>query len=1054
MKTLKLLFNQYMFLVLAVTLAASVFANDNKDTAKDKKTGLQYRLLGPAAGGRSARVVGIPDKPLIYYLATAAGGVWKSSNGGLKWESVFDDQPVSSTGSVAVGNSNPNIVYVGSGEANIRGNTAKGNGIYRSLDAGKNWQHVLKIEGQIGTIVVHPQDDNTVFAAVLGSPFGPGEERGIYRSTDGGQSWQRVLHVDQDTGASDIAFDELNPNVLFAGMWQTRRTPWGMTSGGPGSGLYLSRDGGDNWKKLQGDGLPDGIWGKVGVRVAPTDSNRVYALIEAKDGGLFRSDDGGDKWQHVSDNAGLKQRAWYYSTLTVDPTDADTVWFPQVPMLKTIDGGHTVLPVLAGGWDHHDVWIDPQDPQRIAEASDAGVSLSWDGGKTWVRPPLAIGQFYHLSVDSRTPYRVMGSLQDFGTRSGPSNSLHEKGIFLSDWKPVGGGEAGFVVAEPDDPGIVWAGEYMGYISRYNDNTGQAPHVGIFPDNGSGHGDADQRHRFQWTAPIIISPHDPKLVYHASNTLQRTRDGGQSWEIISPDLTRNDASKQQWSGGPITGDNTGVEYYGTLFSVAESPVQQGVIWTGSDDGLVHVSRDDGKNWDDVTPHGAPHWGTVEAIETSHWDAGKAYVVFNAHRLDDDRPYVFRTDNYGRSWQDISTGLDEKVHLHVLRSDTQKRDLLFLGTERGVMVSHDDGASWTSLRLNMPTVAIADMTIAGNDLVVGTLGRSAYSLDDLTPIREMSDKIASQTAQLFKPLPAIRWHYAAAPEGSRAGATSNPPRGALISYHLAEKAKGEIKLEVLDAGGTLVRTLSSVLEPPYIAPDSADADPSEKRKAELENVQGLNRAAWDLSYQGATRIPGSTNDAGDINVGPPAPPGVYTLRLSVAGETFEQPLTVVQDPRSSAKPEDIQAQTRFLLDVRDRISAISAAAIRIRAIRAQLDAYHKQLGDDPQNARLLALGITTSTRLHAIELALYSPEAKVNYDILAGREGGAKLYSRLGWLYLSSLDHSGPPTQGMLEVNAELTALYQHSKADLEDVLKNDVTQLNALAKELGVNYIVQ
>jgi len=468
--------SRFVVLIIALVLAGPALSQDEDPS---EEGGLKYRLLGPVNGGRASRVVGIPGDPSTYYLSTAAGGVWKTSNSGMTWESVFDEQPVSSIGSVVLGVDNPNIVFVGSGEANIRGNVGEGNGIYRSRDAGKTWDHVWEAEGQIGTIVISPNDDKIVFAAALGSPFGAGPDRGIYRSIDGGDNWEQVLFVDEDTGASDVAFDESNPNILFAGFWQTRRYPWDMTSGGPGSGLYMSRDGGDTWKKLEGSGLPDGIWGKVGVRVAASDPNRVYALIEANDGGLFRSDDGGDSWEHISDSAGLKQRAWYYTTLTIDPTNEDVVWFPQVSMLKTIDGGKTVLQVEAGGWDHHDVWIDPKNTKRIAEASDAGVSLTQDGGETWERARIPLGQFYHLSVDTRTPYRVMGSLQDFGTRAGPSNSLHSGGIHLSDWRSVGGGEAGFVIADPEDPNIVYAGEYLGFLSRYDERTGETPHTWAF-----------------------------------------------------------------------------------------------------------------------------------------------------------------------------------------------------------------------------------------------------------------------------------------------------------------------------------------------------------------------------------------------------------------------------------------------------------------------------------------------------------------------------------------------------------------------------------------------
>ncbi len=1039
-----------LLFLTAFSLAMPAFPQDNDD---EDESGLKYRLIGPSNGGRASRVVGIPGDPLVYYLSTAAGGVWKSSNGGLKWESVFDDQPVSSVGSVALGSINPNIVYVGSGEANIRGNVGEGNGIYRSRDGGKNWDHVWQAEGQIGTIAVHPTNDDIVFAAALGSPFGAGPERGIYRTTDGGDNWDRVLFVDNDTGASDVAFNESNPNIMFAGMWQTRRMPWGMTSGGPGSGLYMSRDGGTNWKKLEGKGLPEGIWGKVGVRVARSDPNRVYALIEAEEGGLFRSNNGGESWERISDNPGLRQRAWYYTTLTIDPTNEEVIWFPQVGMLKTIDGGKTVLKIDAGGWDHHDVWIDPENPKRIAEASDGGVSLSWDGGETWVRPPIPIGQFYHLSVDTRTPYRVLGSLQDFGTRAGPSNSLHSGGILRSDWGPVGGGEAGFVVADPEAPHIVYAGEYLGYLSRYDERTGEAPHVGIYPDNGSGHGAEDLRHRFQWTAPIMISPHDHTVVYHASNFLQRTRDGGQSWEIISPDLTRNDKEKQQWAGGPITGDNTGVEFYCTIFAIAESPVQAGVLWTGSDDGLVHVSRNDGGDWTNVTPPGAPEWGTVGAIVASKWDAKTAYVVYDAHRLDDETPYIWKTANYGQSWTSIAAGLDNEVYLKVVREDTKKRGLLYLGTERGMMVSHDDGASWESLRLNMPTVAIADIAVAGDDLVVGSLGRSAYILDDLTPVREMSDDIAAEPAHLFTPVAAVRWIYAGEPEGSGDGAMSNPPKGLNVTYYLAEEPEDDITLEILDSNGNVIRTLSSKLEDPYLPDDHPDVNPNRERSADLSKKQGMNRAAWDLAYEGARRIPDTTNDAGNVNVAPLAAPGDYELRLSVGGRQFTAMATVLPDPRSDATVDNIRLQIAFLLDVRDILNMMSDDAVNIRVIREQLEAHQARLKDDPRAARLVELGEEASAKLHEIELALYNPNAKVNYDILAGRDGGAKLYSRFGWLYKTSLGHNGPPTQGQQEVARELTALYEDSKAELGRIQTEDLQQLNSLAGEIGVDYVV-
>jgi photosystem II stability/assembly factor-like uncharacterized protein len=1020
---------------------------------KDPLDGLEYRLIGPPAGGRVARVAGVAGDDLTYYAATAAGGVWKSVNGGGKWESIFDDQPVSSIGSIAVAPSDPNVVWVGSGEANIRGNVAEGNGVYRSTDAGETWERVWTAEGQIGTIAVHPENPDVAFAAVLGSPFGPGPDRGVFRTTDGGKTWQKVLYMDPDTGASDVCFHPANPRVLFAGLWQTRRSPWGMTSGGPGSGLYVSRDGGDTWKKLEGSGLPAGIWGRVGVRVAVSDPERVYALIEAEEGGLFRSNDGGKKWTRISASGGIRQRAWYYTTLTIDPGNADVVWFPQVGMLKTADGGKSVRSAKGGGWDYHDVWIDPLNTKRMIVGSDAGVSLSRDGGETWMRPPIPIAQFYHLSVDTNTPYRVLGSLQDFGTVSGPSNSLHGGGIHLSDWHSVGGGEAGHVVADPSDPEIVWAGEYLGFISRYDGRTGQAPHMGIYPDDGSGHGAEDLRYRFQWTAPIVISPHDPKTVYHAANVVFKTQDGGQSWQAISPDLTRNDATKQKWAGGPITGDNTGVEFHNTIFAVAESPVEEGLIWAGSDDGLVHLTRDGGASWSDVTPDGVPEWGTVSTIEASRWDAGVAYVVVDAHRLDDETPYLFKTTNFGRSWKSLTKGLDPEIYLHVVREDTRVQGLLYLGTERGVMVSRDDGASWKSLRLNMPTVAVVDLVVAGDDLVVGTLGRSAWILDDLTSVREMSPEIGVASEHLFEPLTAVRWRYASAPYGSKDGAGSNPPKGAIISYSLAEKPEGEITLEVLNGDGALVRRLSSVLETPYTSPDHPDWNPDSKPKPELTVEPGINRTSWDLGYEEPREIPGARFDTGAPQPGPLVPPGEYTLRLTVEGRSSSRTLRVEPDPRSSASAADLAEQVAFALDVRARLSRISEMVETIRAVRQQVADRNLRLESNPEALELVASGGKLIEDLTAVERAIHNPDAEVNYDILGGRHGGAKLYSRLSWLFLGSEDHDGPPTQGMKEVFAELDRELAAQEEALENLLSENLVSLNSLAKERGVPYVL-
>jgi photosystem II stability/assembly factor-like uncharacterized protein len=739
---------RFIVCLLAVAVAHAQDSSSPGDTPVALKA-LQYRPIGPAAGGRVSRVAGIPGDPSIYYAATASGGVWKSVDGGVAWTAIFDDQPISSIGSIAVSRSSPNVVYVGSGEANIRGNVAAGNGIYRSTDAGKTWTHVWKQEGQIGAMVVHPASPDIAFAAVLGHAFGPNPERGVYRTTDGGRSWKQVLRKDENTGASDVAMDPSNPSVLFAGLWHARRRPWELVSGGPGGGLYVSRDGGDTWKQLTGNGLPDGTWGKVGVAVAPSDPRRVYALIEAEKGGLFRSDDGGDTWSLINPSRLLRQRAWYFSTITVNPKNPEDVWFPQVPLLRSIDGGRTLQTIKGPHHvDHHDLWIDPENPKRMISANDGGVDVSTNGGETWYAPPLPVGQFYHVSVDTREPYYVSGAMQDQGTAQGPSLS-RSGSIALADWYGVGGGEAGHVVSDWKDPDIVYAGEYLGILTRYDHATRLSRNVSAWPDNPSGHSGQSMKYRFQWTAPIAVSPHDPKVVYHGAQVIFRTADGGQSWSLISPDLTRNDTSKQKWSGGPITGDNTGVETFGTVFAIAESPKQAGLIWAGSDDGLVHVTRDGGRNWTLVSASmpGFPEWGTISLIEPSPFAAATAYVVVDAHRLDDMRPYLYKTDDYGGTWRRLDAKLPQDVYLHAVREDPAKRGQLYLGTERGVMFSSDDGVTWRALRLNLPTVAVHDLVVKGDDLVVGTHGRSIWILDDLQPVREFTDRIAKTPVHLF-------------------------------------------------------------------------------------------------------------------------------------------------------------------------------------------------------------------------------------------------------------------------------------------------------------------
>ncbi len=1018
---------------------------DEKNDKKPFKE-LKYRNVGPAQGGRVSRVAGVAGDRATYYAATASGGVWKSVDGGATFKPVFDNQPISSIGSIAVAPSDPSTIYVGSGEANIRGNVAAGNGIYKSTDAGKTWTQVWKQEGQIGTMVVHPRDPDIAFAAVLGHAFGPNPERGIYRTTDGGKTWQQVLKKDSDTGASDVAIDPSNPTILFAGFWQARRKPWDLVSGGPGSGLYVSRDGGDTWTQVTGHGLPEGIWGKVGVAVAPSDGRRVYALIEAEKGGLFRSDDGGETWSLATADRALRQRAWYYTTLTINPKNPDDVWFPQVPLLRTIDGGKAIAYIKGPHHgDYHDAWIDPNDPRRIVVANDGGVDISIDGGETWRAPALPIGQFYHVSADTRVPYRVAGAQQDLGTAQGPSDSLTRGGIGAAEWYGVGGGEAGHVVSDWSDPNIVYAGEYLGYISRYDHRTRQARNVSAYPENPSGHGGADFKYRFQWTAPIATSPHDAKVVYHGGNVLFKTADGGRSWTTIGPDLTRDDKSKEQWAGGPITGDNTGVETYCTIFAVAESPKQKDLIWAGSDDGLVHVTRDGGRTWKNVTAAmtGFPEWGTVSIIEPSPFDAGTAYVVVDAHRLDDMHPYLFKTSDFGATWKRLDARLAQDVYLHSVREDPKKKGQLYLGTERGVMYSPDDGGTWQPLQLNLPTVAVHDLVVKDDDLVLATHGRSLWILDDLSAIRE-GESALTEALHLYKPRQAFRWYYSGSMRDQAAG--ENPPRGAVIAYTVKDKPKS-VEIQIKDAQGRIVRTLSSVARPKINADDNEE-DP----KPELKLEPGFQRAVWDLRWEGAERIRNAKIDWGDPSSGPVALPGTYTVTLTVDGKGASAPLTIVQDPRSQVSRADLEAQLVFALEVRGAFSRITAEVNRLRGIKDQLVARQASLRAVSSAEPLVKASDAAVARIDTLENEIHNPKAEVVYDILA-MKGGTKLYSRISPLLDFATDGDGAPTEGMRQVFADQKRELDQWEARVKQFIAGDIATLNAQASQLGIGFVV-
>jgi len=940
---------------------------------------LKWRSIGPYRGGRALAVAGLPGDPDTFYFGAVAGGVWKTTDGGATWAPLTDGTPISSVGALAVAPSDHNVIYVGSGEAAPRGDMTHGDGVYKSVDGGKTWTQVgLADSRQIGALIVDPHNADVVLVAAFGHAFGPNKERGVYRTTDGGKSWTRVLYRDEETGAIDVSFDPGNANIVYAALWQARRQPWNFSSGGPGSGLYRSTDGGLTWTHLTGNGLPSGILGRIHVSVSAADPKRVYAMIEAHEGGLYRSDDGGAHWARVSDDGRLTQRAWYFSTILADPKHADTVYAENTGLFRSTDGGKTFELLPARHGDHHGLWIDPTNPDRIIESSDGGASISFDHGKTWTtqaNQPTA--QFYHVSVDNRFPYYLYGAQQD--NSSVAIASMDDEGAIIErDWYDVAGGECGFIIADPRDANITY-GSSENFIGRLDRHNMQEQLIPVWPVDASGHAAKDLEHRFNWTSPLAMSPFDPDTLYYGMERLYRTSDRGGSWTAVSPDLTRNDKSKQEASGGPITKDITSVEYYDTIFAIAESPLRKGLIWVGTDDGLIQLTQNAGGSWTLVTPAAMPAWGTVSMIEPSRFDANTAYVAVDRHKLDDIKPYVFVTHDLGRSWTRLDAGLPEGSFVHAVREDSVSRELLYAATETGVFVSFDAGAHWQSLTLNLPRVPVHDLAVSGNDLAIATHGRSFWILDDVTPLRQVAAAAAASGAYLYAPETGYRLYYPDAVD-RRPPSGQNPPAGILIDYYLPAPATGAITLEIADAAGKVVRHLSSVSSKgPEQPPEWPDLiQPTDT----LPASRGMNRFVWDLRYDDPAQIPGAFY-AGVAPRGPLVLPGAYTLKLGYGGETHSASLTVAADPRDRGTAlAGLKQKFELGMQVYHDQDALHRAVNEIRAVKAGVVAVSGKAHGKPQAAALAADGAALSAHAAKIEGVLMQvnikgSEANLNY-----------------------------------------------------------------------------
>jgi photosystem II stability/assembly factor-like uncharacterized protein len=1039
----------------AVAVDPNAATPDSEPARPEEKPfkGMKYRLIGPFRGGRSLTAAGIPGDPTTYYFGGTGGGVWKSVDGAMTWSSLFDKEGTSSIGSIALANSNPNVIYVGTGEACIRGNISHGDGVYKSLDGGKTWKNIgLRDSRAIGKVIINPTNPDIVFVAALGHPYGPNAERGIFRTNDGGKTWEKVLYKDENTGGIDVAFDPHNPNILFAALWQARRTSWSFSSGGPGSGLYRSADGGTTWKRIEEHGLPKGPYGKIGVTVA-ANSERVYALIEAHnpDGGLYRSDDGGETWQLINPSHSLWQRPWYYMHVIADPKDENALYIMNVDAYKSTDGGHLFNKVKIPHGDNHGLWIDPQNTRRMIAANDGGVTVTLDGGKNWTpqdNQPTA--QFYHVITDTSTPYRVYGPQQDTGTVAIASRS-DDGSIDRSDWYDVGGGEAGYIAPYPPDPNIVYAADYQGNITRFDKRIGQVKAITEQPELSDAHGAANLEHRFQWTAPVMLSPHDPNTLYHAGERLFKTTDGGVHWQAISPDLTRNDKSKQKVSGGDITLDDSGTEYYDTIFALAESPVTRGLLWVGTDDGLIQITRDEGKTWTNITPRDLPEWSRLSQIDASPFDPGTAFVAADRHQSDDLHPYIYKTKDYGKTWIKLTTGIPDTSFVRVVREDPKKRGLLYAGTEDGVYVSFDEGSNWRPLKLNLPTTPVHDLVVKDNDLVVGTHGRAFWILDDLSPIRQFKDEIAQKDAFLYTPATAYRIQAGASGElhpSKRTG--QNPPAGAVIYYWLkdAPKAETEAKIEILDKAGSVIRRYSST----EVKQPEEPLDPDDKKpEKEIKPESGLNRFVWDLRYEEAHRVPGYYLwEYNRGSQGPVAAPGHYQVRLTVGAQSQTAPLEVDLDPRVKVSQADLEQQFGLLTQIHEELNRLYDMVNQIQDVRAQLAGLKRRL---PQNASAKTISASADDlekKLVAVREQLVNLTISANEDSLAYPP---QLDTKLAYLAIDVGSADSAPTEAEQLEFEKLKRQNEEILGQWSELQRGDLAAFQKLTAEGSLSTVV-
>ncbi len=1009
---------------------------------------LEWRNIGPTRGGRVTTVSGVPNDPMIYYMGATGGGLWKTEDAGIAWRNISDGFfKTGSVGSIAVAPDDPNVIYVGMGEAPIRGvASSQGDGVYRSTDAGRTWTHVgLEKTRTISRVLVHPRNADIAWVGAQGTRWVASEDRGVYKTTDGGKTWKKTLSVAPNVGVSELALDVVNPRIVYAATWEHQRLPWQVKSGGPGSGIWKSTDGGETWTRLT-EGLPKGVLGKTSVAVSPANADRVWALVEAEpDGGLYRSDDAGKTFRRINDTREIRARPWYYMHLLADPKNADVVYVMNAALLKSIDGGRTFTSIAVPHGDNHALWINSNNAQNLINGNDGGANISFNGGRSWsTQQNQPTAQFYRVNTDNRFPYRVYSGQQD---NSSVGQIGWDPSGFVLDWKSWdvrAGCESAFLAFDPNDPRYTYGGCYQGIIEEHDAETGKTRNIQVWPALGLAEPSDLQKYRFNWNAPIIASPHDHKTLYHAGNRIFASTDRGFTWNPISADLTRNDKTKQGLGGAPLTNEGAGGEVYGTIYALSESPVERGVMWAGTDDGLVQVTRDAGQTWSNVTPAGMATEGLIATIDASPHARGAAYFTLARYKLGDDAPYAYKTTDYGRTWTRITSGLRDGEPVRVLREDPVRRGLLLAGTESGMYVSFDDGVRWQTLQLNLPRVPVTDMQIRRDgDVAISTEGRAFWVLDDISPLREMAPNVASAVAYLFKPSEAVRleWGNPAIPAGVGG---RNKPSGAQIRYVLPQAADStqEIKLDILDGGGAVIRAYSSKARP-----DATPAGPGVPATRLLPVKKGMNAFSWDLRAEAPPRV------SGVLQLGSPqgyrVAPGSYSARLTAFGSTLTQPLRVVPDPRERYSEQQVTAHVRLARQAWERVTELHNNVIDVRSVKDQVTGVLGKIADrtDVQDVKDLAGSITA--KVDSVDSRLVQPKIKTFQDVINFRNGLSDQY-----LYLqSAIDGSEPPlTKGMTDRFGEIEADY----APYADVVRRvlaDVERFNALLKAKGIDGVI-